>query len=79
MRVWRRARLTGWCSVCGSTIHRGDAVLDITIPGVERIFRRCGQCAQAPADLPPLDDVPADPGNGKVLDWKTRATGEEDS
>lgn len=78
MRTWRRARLTGWCNVCGSTIHRGDPVLDITTPGVDRIFRRCGQCAPAPADLPPLVDTPP-AEEARVLDWKTRATGEEES
>ena len=73
MRTWRRARLTAWGQVCGSTIHRGDAVLEITIPGVDRAYRRCGHCAPAPADLPPLDDPPP-------VDGKTRATGhEEDS
>jgi hypothetical protein len=69
--------------LCAAAIHRGDPVLEISVHGVARVFRRCGRCADPPADLPPLvEPVPvANTPTPLVrftphmlpIDWKTRA------
>lgn len=49
----------GAVTVCGGPcrefIRKGDPMLVLEVPGLERTFRRCVRCAgEAPPDLPPL-------------------------
>jgi hypothetical protein len=56
MREWTRAKSSTLCAGCGAQMLRGDPLLLIHLPGVEKPRRRCQACAgsEAPPDLPAL-------------------------
>jgi hypothetical protein len=55
MRTWVRAVETRLCGRCGAVIARGEAFLELQLPGVLTKKRRCAGCAEQPVPtLPPL-------------------------
>jgi len=74
------------CGLCRRSIPRGAALLRITVPGMTRVFLRCGDCIEAPPDLPPLvEPAPLQPTplvrftpHMLPLDFKARAAGDRE-